>query len=285
MILIDEGASGKLIQALKALPDLENMYCIHFKQAVSELRTHLVYFTQGYLPDADIYFCENGEAFLLAPDAGAKECRKVMLKVASALNIKPADAIGDLYDLEVDMGALLSLLDQKTKSGRKTEEELKKQQAHMEAIRRKQEILNGSTFVDVKNIAARRAERKVPQLMIIEDDAFSRRLVENILQKQYKLTGLEDAEVALATYANLAPDLLFLDINLPDVSGHELLERIIAMDPEAYVVMLSGNADKANIMQAMGKGAKGFVAKPFNREKLFQYIERCPSIRKESLNA
>jgi two-component system chemotaxis response regulator CheY len=127
-------------------------------------------------------------------------------------------------------------------------------------------------------IDQRRSSRKSPHFMIIEDDVFSRRLVENVLQKQYPLTGLGEATNSLQTYSRIAPDLLFLDINLPDVTGHELLERIISIDPKAYVIMLSGNADRENIMQAMRKGAKGFVAKPFTKDKLFQYIERCPTI-------
>ena len=129
-----------------------------------------------------------------------------------------------------------------------------------------------------QNITQRRAKRNHPEIMIIEDDPFSRRLVENTLLKKYPLTGLAEATYALDTYTRIAPDVLFLDINLPDVTGHELLEKIIIIDPDAYVVMLSGNSDRHNITQAMSKGAKGFVAKPFSKEKLFHYIEHCPTI-------
>ncbi len=66
---------------------------------------------------------------------------------------------------------------------------------------------------------------------------------------------------------------------MPDVTRHELLEKIITIDPEAYIIMLSGNASQANIVQAMSLGAKGFIAKPFSREKIFQYIDRCPTIK------
>jgi DNA-binding NtrC family response regulator len=114
--------------------------------------------------------------------------------------------------------------------------------------------------------------------MLIEDDAFSRKLVENVVGKQYEITSLATADQALNTYARTAPNLLFLDIDLPDVTGHELLAKIMALDPEAHVVMLSGNADRENISKALGIGAKGFVAKPFTRDKLFQYISRCPTI-------
>ncbi len=92
------------------------------------------------------------------------------------------------------------------------------------------------------------------------------------------MTGLSVATYALDKYTNIAPDILFLDINLPDVTGHELLEKILILDPDAYVIMLSGNCDRDNITQAISKGAKGFIAKPFTKDKLFQYIDRCPTI-------
>jgi two-component system chemotaxis response regulator CheY len=126
----------------------------------------------------------------------------------------------------------------------------------------------------------RRLDRLDVEVMVIEDDAFSRRLVETAINKQYRVTALGETENALRTYLQLAPNLLFLDINLPNVSGHDLLNRILALDPKAFVVMLSGNCDRDNVMQAMQAGAKGFVAKPFTRDKLFQYIERCPTIKK-----
>lgn len=286
MIIIDELASGKLIHALKTLPDLDSKYCIRFKltENSAQLRRQLLDVAQRHLPlnGTQMYFCDDGEAFVLADDASIKEYRKTILDVAAALDIHPAERLADLYDLGLQTGALLILLEKKIEQDRKAQEALQKQKEQEHAARKRQEILQVQVSGASQNLAARRRKRSVAELMIIEDDVFSRRLVENVLQKQYRLTGLATAEGALATYASLAPDLLFLDINLPDVSGHELLEKIIAFDPEAYVVMLSGNADKDNIMQAMGRGAKGFIAKPFTRDKLFQYIERCPSIRKEN---
>ena len=67
---------------------------------------------------------------------------------------------------------------------------------------------------------------------------------------------------------------LILDINLPDVTGHDLLERILLIDPDAHVIMLSGNADQTNIVQAMSKGAKGFIAKPFELKELRDELHR-----------
>lgn len=69
---------------------------------------------------------------------------------------------------------------------------------------------------------------------------------------------------------------MFLDINLPDISGHDVLARLRDIDPQIYAVMLSGHTQSENVMEALKMGAKGFVSKPFTKEKLLQYIAKCP---------
>lgn len=283
MIIIDEGAIGKLIQALKSLSDVEGRHCIRIYPTGGDVRQQITAQAQEHLPSANLYFCEDGEAFLLA-QASVKECKKAMLEIAGALGVQPADDVGELYDLGLQIGALVILLEKKAENRRRAEEESMRRQVQQEtaertAQRRKEMLeLPGAA----RDMNAQRKKRGKPELMIIEDDPFSRRLVNNVLAKQFRMTELATAEDALSTYAELAPDMLLLDINLPDVTGHELLEKIMALDPSAYVVMLSGNADRTNVTQAMERGAAGFVAKPFSRDKLFQYIERCPTIEKEN---
>lgn len=282
-MVVDEGGDRKLIQALKSLTNLEGRRLIYILAGYKNqdaVREKIIAQTQLYLPGSDIYFCD-ADIFVLTHVTSVRECKKAMEAMAAENTVLSTE----LYDLALQMNAALAMLEKKLNYIRSLEEPTIKQpvkeQADTQQASKRQNILGQSVHKTASDIAAQRALRSEPRLMIIEDDIFSRRLVENVLQKQYHLAGLDSATDALATYADIAPDLLFLDINLPDVSGHELLEKIIAIDPKAYVVMLSGSADRDNIMQAMSKGAKGFVAKPFSREKLFQYIERCPTIHKE----
>jgi len=195
---------------------------------------------------------------------------------------KPADQSWVTFDaLSRQVNTILMRIVPMLEHQRKAEEVRRQLAQKQELERKRQAILAHTREASAADIQQRRSNRQTPQLMMIEDDAFSRRLVENVLQKKYPLTSLSDAKDAFGSYARIAPDLLFLDINLPDVSGHELLERLLAIDPEAHVIMLSGNADQTNIMEAMRKGAKGFIAKPFTKEKLFQYIDRCVGISKK----
>lgn len=279
MIIIDENGTARLMQGLRASAGVNDSYAVHIKLSDTKSRLQpIVTIIQRYAPDSHFYCLEDGSGFLLLMQVTNTLCRRLMADLSVALNDGP-ESIVISYDLMVDTGMLVAQLQKQMNEKQALLAQELQQQKREKIAQKRAKILNERPK-DL-DIAARRRGRHMPQLMIIEDDSFSRRLVENTLQKRYPIFELGTADGALSAYSELAPDLLFLDINLPDVTGHELLERIMAIDPEAYVVMLSGNADKENIVQAMQHGAKGFVAKPFTRDKLLQYIERCPTIQKE----
>lgn len=288
MIIIDQNTENKLSVALEKIKTHSEMTrCVYLnlknimpvtealrEQIIADARENII------TSDAQIYICEDGDTFILAPTLRSKNAKSFMLDVAVRIGKPVTSEWARLVELPLDINTIVIEVEAKLEKRRAAERE-KRQQAEQQLAQRKREtILHGSITGNRVDINTRRTERAQPELMIIEDDAFSRRLVENVLQKRYHLTGLGEATQALETYVRLAPDLLFLDIDLPDVTGHELLEKIVSIDPKAYVVMLSGNCDRTNITQAMSRGAKGFVAKPFTREKLFQYIENCPTIHR-----
>ncbi len=290
MILIDSDAEIKLVQALNHYLHTDSEAgSISFTFPSQKIRLDTLYeqlppVVQATLdnPECKLYFCEAGEVFIVSPGLHARLAHKLALAVARAFDLTTLECEFHFYDLSKDTNRLLAILEPRLEKKEQAEKnakaaQLAQAQAERASVKR-QAILN--TQVSEHHRAAigtRRAERKVLEIMVIEDDAFSRRLMGNLLGKDYRLTSLENAESALPTYAHLAPDILFLDINLPNVSGHELLERILQLDPQAYIIMLSGNCDKENVLQAMRQGAQGFVAKPFTPDKLHQYIKRCPT--------
>jgi len=294
MLIIDEAAESKLTKILEDIRSQSAMSTarlIHFKlselkrRVSEEGRKNIIASVQRYIPGnaTQLYFCEDGDVIILVQGVAKKDIRQLIFDIAIKFHRPPTDEFAELYDLNAQVNKLLLLVEHKTEKRRKMVESAQKQKETEQTKRKHHAILNhGGAGEKTHDIAARRRQRGKPELMIIEDDAFSCRLVENVLQKQYPLTALSNAELAIATYVSKAPDVLFLDINLPNVTGHELLEKIISIDPEAYIIMLSGNSDQANIMQAMKNGAKGFIGKPFTSEKLFQYIDRCPTISEKS---
>lgn len=128
-----------------------------------------------------------------------------------------------------------------------------------------------------KDSFSRRAERKKAVVLLVEDDPLSLHLAKKALAADYTIVTAIDGLSARNAYSLHAPDIVFLDIGLPDISGQQLLTDLLRTDPTAYVVMLSANSTREAIMKAMQNGAKGFVGKPFSRGKLVHYIEQAPT--------
>ena len=118
----------------------------------------------------------------------------------------------------------------------------------------------------------RRKGRQPQYVMVVEDDPLTRRIVSQAFKENYAMIAAANAHEAVADYLLYAPDVVFLDIGLPDASGFAVLKQIIACDPDAYVVMFSSNHYPENVSRAMDAGASGFIAKPFRKESLHDYI-------------
>lgn len=140
-------------------------------------------------------------------------------------------------------------------------------------------ILEGLDTALINTIVERRNNSSRLQIQIVDDDKLTRALVGNILAQPLQSAFSHNGKEALSDYISLAPDVLFLDIGLPDINGHRVLESLMQIDPSAYIIMLSGLRDKGNILRALDNGAQGFIGKPFTRSKLFEYIYKSPSIR------
>jgi CheY-like chemotaxis protein len=117
-----------------------------------------------------------------------------------------------------------------------------------------------------------RAARMPLHVMVVEDDPLTRRLVTGAFKEHHALITAENAETAIANYLLHAPDIVFLDIGLPDTNGFDVLRQIMAIDPDAYVVMFSGNSYLDNVTAALNEGASGFIAKPFKKDKMRHFI-------------
>ncbi|MCK6419163.1 MAG: response regulator [Alphaproteobacteria bacterium] len=112
------------------------------------------------------------------------------------------------------------------------------------------------------------------RVLLIEDDRTTRRLVSAALESRCTVLEAPSGIKGLEKFAAHKPDIVFLDLQLPDQDGQDLLRTIIQQDPQAYVVLFSGHCDKDNIRQAMRNGAKGFVTKPFNVDLMVHYINQ-----------
>lgn len=118
----------------------------------------------------------------------------------------------------------------------------------------------------------------IPRVLLIEDDPATRWLVRSALKKDCILSTVtaEDNYLlqfkAVNRYVAFSPDLVILDIDLSPADGKDVLKDIMLVDPDAYVVMFSSHNSEENIRDTIEKGAKGFIAKPFRKEELLDYL-------------
>lgn len=117
------------------------------------------------------------------------------------------------------------------------------------------------------------------KILVVDDDLAMREMVRALLRAGgYEVVGeASDGTTAVALCRERQPDVVLLDIMLRDSNGLETIENLHAENPAASVVILSGNAYPDVIEQARAKGARGFIAKPFNAQRILKAIERATS--------
>ncbi|MDR7664880.1 response regulator [Methanosarcina sp. Z-7115] len=112
--------------------------------------------------------------------------------------------------------------------------------------------------------------------MIVDDAEFMRMVIKDTLLKHgYEVVAeVGDGKEAIQTYLEVKPDLVLMDIIMPDMDGKEALQKLLVMDPEAKVVMCSSLGQQALITESMKIGAMGFIVKPFEPDGMLDVIRK-----------
>ena len=118
----------------------------------------------------------------------------------------------------------------------------------------------------------------MPKILVIDDDASIRRLVTDVLEVEgYEVSTAQDGYAGLRAIELERPDCVVLDVMMPGLDGHQVLQRIRATDggPDLPVVMLTAAADDAQAWRAWTEGVDYFLAKPIRRPALKQVPQVC----------
>lgn len=278
MISITHKAEEELvsiIRAIKAGLNANSGCCLHIRgMALGEnLFTQLPHLLDKWIgdPQGKILVCEDRDIFVFSSTLTQKFYARFREMLHAQLGYEPTaeTSISAFYDCYTHGPALDALATAK--------HERKMIQKAMEEEKRKLASLNAQTNAElIFSLARRRAAREALQILVIEDDPFSRRMIALALAPDHEAAFADTGIAGIRDYLALAPDMVFLDINLPDMGGIDILRNIMKMDTDAHVVMLSGNGHADNVVAAVQSGAKGFVGKPFAREKIHQCIRKCP---------
>ena len=114
------------------------------------------------------------------------------------------------------------------------------------------------------------------RVLIVDDAAFMRISIKNMLTKNgYDVAGeAENGRIGVEKYKELSPDVVTMDITMPEMSGLDALKEILRYNPKAQIVMVSAMGQEAMVREAIISGAKGFIVKPFKEEGIITAIKK-----------
>ena len=114
------------------------------------------------------------------------------------------------------------------------------------------------------------------KILIVDDAAFMRMMIKDILTKNgYEVAGeAENGAVAVTKYAEIKPDLVLMDITMPEKDGIQALKDIKASDSGANVIMCSAMGQQAMVIEAIQSGARDFIVKPFQADRVIEAVKK-----------
>ncbi|HAA90252.1 MAG: Response regulator receiver protein [Thermoanaerobacterales bacterium 50_218] len=114
------------------------------------------------------------------------------------------------------------------------------------------------------------------RILIVDDAAFMRMMLKDILTKNgYTVVGeAENGLVAVEMYKELKPDLVTMDITMPEMDGITAVKEIKKIDPGAKIIMCSAMGQQAMVIDSIQAGAQDFIVKPFQPERVLEAVEK-----------
>ena len=114
-------------------------------------------------------------------------------------------------------------------------------------------------------------------ILICDDAAFMRMLIKNTLTKgDYTVAGeAENGVKAVEKYKELSPDLVLMDITMPEMDGIQALKEIKKLDGNAKVIMCSAMGQQAMVVESIQAGARDFIVKPFQEDRVIEAVKKA----------
>jgi len=131
------------------------------------------------------------------------------------------------------------------------------------------------------------AKKTLTKVLIVDDNDLMRALLRGILRhEEYQIIGeAKNGAAAIEFVAHDKPDLICMDVMMPEMDGLEALQKIKTAHPEINVVMITGNPSVENVQESIKNGASGFIVKPFNAGKVIDTLRNSLGTVKRPLSA
>ncbi len=113
-------------------------------------------------------------------------------------------------------------------------------------------------------------------ILVVDDAAFMRMMIKDVLTKNgYVVLGeAENGQKAIEKYKELSPDLVIMDITMPEVDGIQAVKEIKKFDPAAKIVMCSAMGQQAMVIESIQAGARDFIVKPFQADRVIEAVKK-----------
>lgn len=121
------------------------------------------------------------------------------------------------------------------------------------------------------------------KVMVVDDAAFMRMRLKKLLEDQgYEVVEAQNGREALERYQDTQPALVLMDITMPEMDGIEAVRTLMERDPEARVVMVSALGQQAMVLAAIQAGAKDFIVKPFQPDRVLTAVAKWAAVAERS---
>ena len=113
-------------------------------------------------------------------------------------------------------------------------------------------------------------------ILIVDDAAFMRMMIKDVLSKNgFEISGeAENGAKAIEKFKETNPDLVIMDITMPEVDGIQAVKEIKKINNAAKVIMCSAMGQQAMVIEAKQAGAKDFIVKPFQAERIIEAVKK-----------
>ena len=115
----------------------------------------------------------------------------------------------------------------------------------------------------------------MPKILIVDDAEFLRVRLNKILDTEgYEVLQAENGCKAVTVYKDAHPDVVLMDVTMPEMDGLAALKEIVSFDPKAKVVMLTALGQESVVLDAVKSGARDFIVKPFEHDRVMKAISK-----------
>jgi two-component system chemotaxis response regulator CheY len=115
------------------------------------------------------------------------------------------------------------------------------------------------------------------KILVVDDAAFMRMMIKDVLSKNgFDVVGeAENGARAIEKFKELSPDLVIMDITMPEVDGLTAVKEIKKIDASSKIIMCSAMGQQGMVIEAIQAGAKDFIVKPFQQERILEAVRKA----------